>query len=501
MAIIAKLYEPIDLEINLDASKIKNPFYVKLKGVVRGLNGITKEIIGFYKAQNTWCVRFSPTCEGIWEVLIISDQAGLSGKQFQINAIKQPNSNIHGVLKLDPKQFNRFVYEDGTPYYLFGYEMNWLWAVDQTSENTKSLESLVDGVSEGKFNHILINSYAYDTTWANGRTSAEDLGPPPIMPWEGLHGSHDYSLLNLGYWHHFDRMMKVLMDRGMVAHIYFKVYNKLVQWPEKFSVEEQLWFDYIVARYQGFPNVVWDFAKESYYEFDKDYILERMKRVKALDGYNHLITIHDDKVTFYTEPWSNIIDFFTDQMHFDLYHTALRQRMHNKPVFNSEFCYEHTSISKTTWTWGWNQTPEECVSRAYEVAMAGAYIGHYYCSHAWDVIRVEDTPRTSMAFSAMYDFLTEIKWIDLIPDPELSDRGTRTLRGSNGETIAFYCPNKSRARFYPAEMGTKWEGFWMDIWTGERKNASFEMKGITLLQLPFGDDNPTVGFFRRCLDV
>jgi hypothetical protein len=66
------------------------------------------------------------------------------------------------------------------------------------------------------------------------------------------------------------------------------VYNKLVNWPEKRSLADDLFFRYVVARYQGYSNVVWDFSKESYNERDKAYLENRVCLIKASDGYRRL---------------------------------------------------------------------------------------------------------------------------------------------------------------------------------------------------------------------
>lgn len=474
-----QIYEPLDLNMQVNNEVMKsmdNPFYKEVIGAVSGPRGCTMSIPGFYKGDGIWCVRFSARYVGDWKITILSSIPALSGTHFTVQAIAQSNPNVHGLLQLDPEDKHHFRYEDGTPYFLLGYEMNWLWAIDQISDDTKHLETLMDNLSDGCFNHFLVNAYAYDTHWATGNTFEEDYGPPPMHPWEGGHEDHDYSKLNVSYWNHFDRMMKVLWERGMVIHLYFKVYNKKVKWPEKYSREEELYFDYIVARYQAFPNLVWDFSKESYLESDKAYILQRLQRVKQFDAYSHLVTIHDCKVFVHNRPYQEVIDFITDQQHSNLYHTAILQRELNKPVFNCEFSYEHGPVTSTTWVWGCNQSPEECVQRAYEVVMAGGYPAHYYTSHAWDVIVLEARPVTLKAYRAMYELMTSLNWKRMNPVPHHTGDNTRSMLNKEETEMIIYAPT-GKMRFYTHMAGTKWRGYWMDIMTGEQVEDIIELKG------------------------
>ena len=96
-----------------------------------------------------------------------------------------------------------------------------------------------------------------------------------------------------------------------------------------------------MARYQGFSNVVWDFAKESKNEPDKAYLENRLSLVKAHDGYRRLVTTHDDDVFYYDPRYAGACDFVTDQNHRDLASTLLAQRnAFACPVLNEEFAYE-----------------------------------------------------------------------------------------------------------------------------------------------------------------
>ena len=73
--------------------------------------------------------------------------------------------------------------------------------------------------------------------------------------WEGSNEKPDHSRFNLAYWQHYDRVIEALHQRGMIAHVMIKVYNKMVNWPAKGSAEDDLFFRWLIARYAAYPNV------------------------------------------------------------------------------------------------------------------------------------------------------------------------------------------------------------------------------------------------------
>lgn len=54
---------------------------------------------------------------------------------------------MHGPVRVDPANPHHFRYADGTPYFLLGYEINWLWAFDMTAPKPKRLLALLDNVA------------------------------------------------------------------------------------------------------------------------------------------------------------------------------------------------------------------------------------------------------------------------------------------------------------------------------------------------------------------
>ncbi len=466
------VYLPVDITIQGD-SCLDNPFFVDVRGVFSGPNGESMVIPGFYNGRS-WIVRFSPTTPGEWIYRIISQHLTLDGAEGTVRVGENGNGNIHGRLLINPSHPHHFVYEDGTPYFLFAYEADWLWAPGLGDPEIVKVRELIDQIKDYGFNHILVNVYAHDCTWRSGKTSDRDYGPPDLYAWEGSNEKPDHSRLNSFFFENFDRMMRYLLENGIVAHIMYKVYNKMVNWPERNSPEEDLYFRYVTARYQAFPNVLWSFAKESKNEPDKAYLANRIHYVCALDAYEHPITTHDDQIFYAAEDWNRTIDFCTLQIHDEFYLSALREREKRAwPIFNSEFGYEHGPGGPEDLTYRVGQCPEELIRRAYDVVMAGAYPAYYYTYTAWDVIDYSHVPPGYGYFKILYDLFTSLEWWNLQPHPEFCKGPARCL-AIPGRQYLFYLkePSDRRAHIMArVDALSEYTGFFMNIYTGERTKA------------------------------
>ena len=70
-------------------------------------------------------------------------------------------------------------------------------------------------------------------------------------------------------------------DKEIVSHLMIYVWNKNVNWPDMDTKADNMYYDYIVKRYQAFPNIIWDVSKEALYynRATKEYISERITLV------------------------------------------------------------------------------------------------------------------------------------------------------------------------------------------------------------------------------
>ena len=485
---VCNLYIPKDIEVKGEC-QVMNPFYAKLRGEFTSPSGKKLIIPGFYDANNTWKIRFSANELGTWEFLIVTeDITNISQVEGFLQVAANENALIHGGLKIHPDHPYHFQYEDGTNHFMMAYEVNWLWALGLSDQKDTKVQEFVDQISQYGFNQVLMNVFAYDTSWKHGNTSPYDYGPAEEICWEGSYENPDYTQMNATYFQNLDKVMQVLMNKGIIAHLYFKVYNKYVNWPTNFSREDELYFEYIVARYQAFPNVIWDFSKESYNEPDKTYIGSRLDFIREKDAYQRLLTVHDDKHLYADPDNRQKLDFITVQQHFDYHSQVMLQRaLKQWPVLNAEFGYECGPNGLNDCTFTICQTPEEVIKRAYYVVMAGGYPAYYYTYTAWDIIDYSQIPRGYSYFKIMYDFFYSLEWWRFEPHNEMSCFSHTCLAIPQKEYVCFTTPPDETIYLNTKHKFNKLRVTWMNIYTGEK---------LELNEPGRGEYNPPEGYFR-----
>ncbi len=471
---VCEKWEPVDLSFTCNAD-VSNPFDVEFSALVTRPDGSAFEAGGFYDGENTWKIRLACETEGEWKLETRSQEKSLNNRVRYVQCTANTHPAVHGPLRVNEENPHHFIYQDGTEPFLLGYEADWLWAIDLGRDNMDRTHAFLDKLNESGFNYIIFNVFAYDTRWRTGKTEEQDFGPPEMIPWEGTYDKPDYSRFNLPYWQHYDRVVKALHERGMTAHIMFKVYNKAVTWPDKGSTEDDLYFKYVVHRYAAYPNIVWDYSKESYYEEDVVYKQDRLELIRETDPYVHPVTLHDDKEImegYYDE----LIDFHADQNHDpDMYRITLEQRAYrNWPVMNVEFGYEHGPGGLQDKTFGRVQSPEEVCIRAWKLAMAGAYVAYYYTYTAWDVVRLDDNPKGYAYFSIFSDFFSELDFPSFRPygfgeraiEELPPDEGIYCMVNDREESV-YFLP-EARSFNLLAKHSAELKGFWLHPFTGER---------------------------------
>ena len=462
-------WQPYDFAFQT-STKHENPFTLPFSATVRGPAGTKISTLGFYDGEGTWKVRVSPNNEGEWSLLIHSDDSQLNGQCAKFLCVPNENPNVHGGLLVDQDHPYHFIFEDGTRYFLMGYECDWLWALDMDNPDLPTLNPFLDKLAAHGFNHIIMNAYAHDCPWSMGRTSEDDYGPPQMYPWEGDNEQPVHSRFNLEYWRHYDNVVDALHQRGLIAHIMIKVYNKMVNWPEKGCNEEDLYFRWLIARYAAFPNIVWDLTKEGWREPDLECKLSRLLLMRKYDPYHRLITSHDDDAPYNSGTYNDLVDFRSDQQHSDWHQTILRQRKQQRwPVANVEFGYEHGPKGLEDRTYEVVQPPEEVCRRAWETCMAGGYVTYYYTYTAWDVIRPQDTPRGYTYFRLLKEFFNGTKYWLMKPADELVSEGY-CLANPGKEYVVFLNQPNSFALRIEGALGLL-NSEWYHPFTGERIDA------------------------------
>ena len=154
------------------------PFQVEFSGRVKGPGGVEFTLPGFYEGKGTWKLRVAPTASAAWEVVTRSSLTELDGRTARLTGIENSDSMQHGGLRINRDHPRHFQYEDGKPFYPLGYECDWLWALDLGKPNLDTTNGFLDLIKSHEFNYIIVNDYACDTGWREGRTGTTTWAAP-----------------------------------------------------------------------------------------------------------------------------------------------------------------------------------------------------------------------------------------------------------------------------------------------------------------------------------
>jgi hypothetical protein len=378
-------WEVIDLAFKTNSNP-DNPLNTELTAEFRHSTGKVIKVPGFYDGSNTWIIRFCPLFEGSWTYQTSSTWEPLNNKKGELHVLSDSLVGCHGAVKVCHENPQRFIFEDNTSFFPLAFELDWLFALDATNpDDIPRTRKLVSTIKQYGFNKVIMNVFAFDANWGErDKINPEyDFSSPLVFPFGGTNLQPDYSTINYDFFRHFDRIMKYLNENGMVSHLMIYVWNKKVNWPDPGSEEDNLFFDYIVKRYQAFPNLIWDISKEALAHGmdDMNYIFERIDRLRRLDGHKRLVTVHDYK---FCKAYPDKVDFISIQEWkpnlYDQMITVTNEHI-NLPVFN----VEHGGYEKTMHSIfdGAYNDPIACLERSYICLFAGTYTTYYWQNTSW----------------------------------------------------------------------------------------------------------------------
>ncbi|ANQ51443.1 DUF4038 domain-containing protein [Flammeovirga sp. MY04] len=371
--------------------KLDSPFDIEVYAEVTNDQSVVKKVPLFYNGNGEWVFRFSSSDIGRNTYKITSSDRLFDGRKGEIIVTENKKDDRHGSIVLKEESPQHFFYEDGKHYFNLAFECDWLFALDYGKEELSKTKHLLKVLNEYKFNQIVMNVYSYDVSWPKDPKlkdypqfeygSRED-----IYPFLGSNSAPDFSTLNVDFFQHLDQVISEMHDHEIVSHLMIYVWNKRVNWPDMNTEEDNRYYDYVIKRYQAFPNIVWDVSKEAllYGRATNEYISERIQRAKSLDAYDRMISVHDYG---FCKRHPDEVDFISMQN----WERALYQRMldaknefKKKPIFNIEHGgYEEAPLQVFP---GAYTNAEACLRRNYECIFAGGYTTYYWQSASWNVV-------------------------------------------------------------------------------------------------------------------
>ena len=381
-------WEVVDLKFESESAS-KRPTAINFWARFSGPGEQSLMIPGFYNNKTEWIIRFAPPTPGQWTYETQSRDADLAGLKGELTVTANSNPKQHGPVTMYPDNPQHFYYADGTPYFLLAFECDWLFALDaENPDDIPKTRQLVDAIAANGFNQIVMNVYAYDVSWGKDKNlkTEHEYGSPKVFPFGGSNETPNFREFNGEYFKRFDRVIRYLNEKGIIAHLMIYVWNKNVTWPAMYSRMDDYYFDYVTARYQAFPNLVWDISKEAltYGRCDDVYIHDRIKRLRKRDGHNRLVTVHDYG---YCSRFPDRVDFISIQTWRNDLNSQMRQvrdRHSNQPIFN----IEHGGYEQSPYEvfMGDYVDPVICLERNYDCIFAGTYSTYYWQATSWNVL-------------------------------------------------------------------------------------------------------------------
>ena len=334
-------------------------------------------VTGFYDGNGTWLIRFMPAYPGEYRYTIFGSFADRSfSGSF---TVREASGNNHGPVRIADTY--HFAYEDGTPFYSLGTTC-YVW----TQQPDERIEQTLRSLEAARFNKIrfciLPKHYDYN------------LGEPRTYPFEGTpmdssvltrenfwdyagktEGNHfDLTRPNPEHFRHIENCILALQKRGIEADLI--VMHPYDRWGFSCMPREadDLYWNYVIARFSSFRNVWWSLANE--YDILKAKTTEDWEHYASLflqnDPYGHLRSIHNC-IEFYnhSRPWITHCSIQRQDLYRTAEYTQEWREQYGKPVVLDEIAYE----GNIQHGWG-NITGEEMIRRFWEGTIRGGYPGH-----------------------------------------------------------------------------------------------------------------------------
>lgn len=485
-------WSPLDIVLTANRSGNK-AVEIELSARFSSDSGEALTVPGFWDGDDRYILRFAPPTEGEWTFKTSSSHEELNNRHGTVEALA-PSPGQHGPIGQSPNDPRRFTYADGTSYFPLAFEIDWLFALDaENPDGIPKTKTLLEYVARHGFNQVVMNIFAYDVRWPRDPNlpSEFDYGKPRVFPFGGNNQNPDFTTLNVAYFQKLDRVIRELDRHGIAAHVMIYVWNKLVSWPESDSKADNRYFDYVVKRYQAFPNLIWDISKEAtgYGHNDRSYITRRIERLRSLDAYKRLVTVHDYG---YCHRFPEEVDFISVQnWQSETWHVMrkIRQDHPNMPIFN----IEHGGYESGPYhVFGGNYyRPDVNLERAYHIVFAGAYPTHYWQNAAWSVVihDIEALPHDQRPKLQYYrylaDFARKYDLTRLKPDIGKANSGFCL---SNEKDLFIYLVPKENDIIIPRPPREGFEQLqltWFDPYTGEyQEDEPIEMLQWNRIRIP-----------------
>ncbi len=492
-------YGMIEFEVHYDAEG--NPFQdCTVKGIFKGDNE-EKKVRGFYDGKGTFKVRFMPSFEGIYTCRLEADFP-LEWERDMFEVIPASEGN-HGVVRT-VGQFH-FAYDDGTMYYPVGTTC-YAWCHQTEDLQRETLKTL----EESPFNklrfcvfpkHYRYNLkepalYPYElrenSPWKPEDYQEEELAKLPRNMLGGIplkmeqpETVWDFGRFCLEYFQNMEDKIKALLALGIEADLI--LLHPYDRWGfSRMSVEdENVYLQYVTARFSAFRNVWWSLANE-YDLFREKELWQWEQNAQVLvreDPYCHLRSIHNCmKFYDYTRPWITHCSIQRTDLYKTAENTLEWRTRYGKPIVLDEIAYE----GNIAFGWG-NISGEEMTRRFWEAYTRGGYAMHGETyTHPRDILwwshggTLHGTSPSRIAF--LKEIMEEAPGNGLEPVEGIFDESVAADR-QGGYFLYYYGANRPSERDYDLPRGQTYQAEIIDTWE-KTIEAAGTVSGRFTLTLP-----------------
>lgn len=339
-------------------------------------DGAALFVDGFYDGNGIYKIRFMPSVEGQCRFVVKGNF--IRGEREGVFEVTPPREGNHGPVRV--ADTFHFAYADKTPYYPIGTTC-YVWELQTDERIAQTLETL-KGTAFNKIRFCIFPKH-YDY----------NLGEPRSYPYEGT--PMDSSVLTReNFWSYTGKTEGNRWDFSRFCPEHFSHIEKCILELQKLGIEadlivmhpydrwgfssmdreaDDLYWNYVLARFSSFRNVWWSLANE--------YDLMQAKKeedwehfgclIQEKDIYHHLCSIHNCGRFFdYTRPWITHCSIQTQELAGVGKTNEWREKW-RKPVVIDEMAYEGDIQHE----WG-SITAQEMVRRFWEAICRGGYPGH-----------------------------------------------------------------------------------------------------------------------------
>jgi hypothetical protein len=342
-------------ELTLNGPTDRNPFTdVKLAGkFIKDQDTIP--VSGFYDGEGIYKIRFMPQKEGKWLYLTTSNIKKLDKKKGSFVCTPAQKDN-HGPVVI--KDTFYFACADGTPHSSFGTTC-YAWVHQGDSLGDATIRTL----SKGYFNKIRMCIFPKSYDWNHNEPELYPFEGTPLKNW-------NFNRLNPAFFRNIEKRIGQLDSLGIQADLI--VFHPYDRWG--FSTldrkTEDMYIEYIIARFAAYKNVWWSMANE--WDFMKEKTLSDwdyyIRQFVEKDKYHHLLSIHNG-VRFYDH--TNPLITHASIQSEDTYKAKMYRNMYKKPVVFDECRYE----GNIPWSWG-SLTAQKMTEKFWRGLTNGGFVGH-----------------------------------------------------------------------------------------------------------------------------